>query len=98
MATLTRDSVVCQARDVTTAPVDEELFMMRMESNSYYGLDAIGRHIWELLAESRTVAELCAALCAKYQVSAEQCEADVLHFLGSLAKDGVITVKNPAGA
>lgn len=92
MAILTRDSVVAQATDVTTAPVDRELFMMRIESNSYYGLDDIGRAIWELLATPRTVSELCIVLRTKYDVSAEQCETDVLHFLGALAKDGVVTI------
>ena len=29
--------------------------MMRLESNGYFGLDAVGRRIWELLDEPRTV-------------------------------------------
>ena len=59
----------------------QELAMMHLEKNAYYTLDSIGAAIWNLLEESRTVEALCADLCERYDVSREQCQADVLAFL-----------------
>jgi len=89
---LTATSVVVQAGDVLTANVDTELVMMRLESNGYFGLDAIGRRIWELIAAPRPVAAICAALVEEYAVAPDTCEADVLRFLQELVDYGVVAV------
>ena len=98
MNTLTTSSVVRQAGDVFSANIDAELVMMRLESNGYFGLDAIGRGIWELLAEPRSVSAICAALVAEYDVAPAACAADVLHFLNELVAYGVVAVENPHAA
>ena len=85
-----RNTTVHRVNDVMTADVDNELVMMRLESNGYFGLDAIGRRIWELLDEPRTVAQLCALLCEEYEVSAEECERDLLHYLKELEAHGLL--------
>lgn len=92
---LTSASVVSQASDVLSAAVDTELVMMRMESSGYFGLDAIGRRIWELLDQPRTVAAICATLLNEYDVQPAECEADVLRFLGELVTYGVVVVRDP---
>ena len=91
---LDSSSVVARASDVMAAIVDDELVMIRLESDGYFGLDAIGRRIWELLDEPRTVGEICSSLLEKYDVQPADCEADVQRFLGELQEHGVITVEN----
>ena len=86
-------SVVKRADDVMAANVDDELVMLRMESNGYFGLDAIGRRIWEMLEEPRTVASICSTLLDEYDVDAAACEADVLYFLAELEKHGVVATQ-----
>jgi len=90
---LNRDSIVRRVDDVMTAEVDNELVMMRLESNGYFGLDTIGRRIWELLAEPRPVSRICAELLEEYDVSAEECERDVLHYLRELDGYGLLQVR-----
>ena len=85
--------MVRRANDVFSANIDTELVMMRLESNGYFGLDAIGRRIWELLAAPRTVSAICTALAAEYDVAPAECEADVVRFLGELAAYGVVDVQ-----
>ena len=87
---LNRNTTVHRVNDVMTADVDKELVMMRLESNGYFGLDAIGRRIWELMDEPRTVAELCTLLCDEYEVSAQECERDLLHYLKELEGHGLL--------
>jgi hypothetical protein len=90
---VTTRSVVAQAGDVLVANVDTELVMMRLESNGYFGLDAIGRRIWELIAQPQPVSAICARLLTEFDVTPDACEADVLGFLNELAGYGVITVQ-----
>jgi hypothetical protein len=69
--------------------------MMALESSRYYGLNRVGRRIWELLEEPTTVAALCARLVREFDVAPERCADEVLGFLGSLIQDG--TVRTQAG-
>ena len=75
-------------------PVDDELVIIHFDSNAYYGFDMIGRRIWELIEEPRTVADLCAALCEEYDVAPPRCESDVLSFLSELAESKVVESSN----
>jgi len=87
---LDRNSIVQRVDDVMSAEVDNEMVMMRLESNGYFGLDDIGRRIWELLGEARSVADICAELRAEYEVDEEDCERDVLRYLQELAEHGLL--------
>jgi len=87
---LKRDTIVRRVDDVMSAEVDNELVMMRLESNGYFGLDTIGRRIWELMVEPRTVGQICDQLQEEYEVSAEVCERDLLHYLRELDGHGLL--------
>ena len=52
-------SVVVRRDGLMTAPVDDEIVILNIESDNYVGLDSIGRAVWELIAEPREVIELC---------------------------------------
>lgn len=81
-----------------TSPMDKELAMMSMESNAYFGLDAIGRAIWEMLERPMTVNALCDGLLERFEVEPEQCLADVLPFLEELRGENMIQVGNARSA
>ena len=89
---LDRTTVVCRSDDVNAAHVGEEMVMMRLESDYYYGMDDIGRSVWELLEEPMSAADLCERLKTEYQVLQEQCEADLLEFLTKLQEEGIVRV------
>jgi Coenzyme PQQ synthesis protein D (PqqD) len=78
--------------DLLQATVGEELMMMDVESGCYFGLDSIGRRIWELIAEPATVGGICAQLTTEYDVAPEVCETEVLDLLGKLAEHRIIDV------
>jgi len=87
---LTIDTHVVRVSDVTSAEVDDELLMMRLESDAYFGLDDIGARIWALMEKPVRVGEVCSALVAEYDVTPEQCQRDVLLFLEDLAEKGLV--------
>lgn len=63
---------------LTTAELDGEVVMLSLETNRYYGLNAVGSRIWELLAQPMTLQQVCDVLMHEYAVSREQCEREVL--------------------
>ncbi len=91
---LTLESIVVRSQEVMTSPVDDEMVMMALESSRYYGLNRVGRRIWELLEEPTTVAALCARLVSEFDVAPERCADEVLGFLGSLIEDGTVRTQN----
>lgn len=76
---------------VLAADVDEHLVLLSHDLD-YLGLDPIGRRTWELLADPQTLSDLVQTLSGEYEVSQEQCRADVLAFMTSLAEHNLITV------
>lgn len=70
--------------------IDEEVILMSIEADSYFGLDPIASRIWELLEEPRSLQELTAILTEEYEVDADTCQQDVQELLDDMAGRGLI--------
>lgn len=93
MPTLSLDTVVARSEEPLTAEVDQELVMLDPRDSRYYGLDPIGRRIWELLERPRPVDELCAALQDEFDVPPETCRSDVFAFLEQLSDARLLEIR-----
>ena len=92
MAPVTLASQVVRSEDFITSTIDNDLVMMSLEKGTYYGLDAVGSHVWDQLAQPVTVQTLCHQLTEMFDVDLEQCQQDVLAFLTELQKENMIHV------
>ena len=91
--TVTLDSILCRSGEVLFAPVnDEQAVMMSVESQRYYGLDSVGKRIWELLEEPTTVAAVAERLLQEFEVDRQTCQAATLQFAQELIDHGVARV------
>lgn len=70
----------------------EECVMMSIEAGSYYGLNAVGSRIWELLESPKTVAQLCTQICEEFEVDERTCEDAVVKFVDDLIKNRIVHV------
>lgn len=86
-------SVVRQSEDQVSAEVDGEVVMMSVERGNYYGLDEVGSHVWDLIEKPTTVAAVCDAVMAEFDVERATCEGDVLKFLEELTEQGLIQIE-----
>jgi coenzyme PQQ synthesis protein D (PqqD) len=93
VADLTLESVVARRAEPLTAPVDGELVMLDPRRSRYFGLDAVGHRIWELLESPRSVGALCTELQREFDVDAESCQGDVLAFLEQLEKAELVELR-----
>jgi len=68
----------------------EETVMLNIETGQYLGFNVVGGRIWELIEEPITETELCERLMDEFDVSAEQCRAEVESFLVRVESAGAI--------
>lgn len=92
MEPITLNSRVVRSEDFITSTVDNDLVMMSLKKGTYYGLDTIGSHVWEHIAQPITVHDLCQTLTERFEVEPTQCQTDVLAFLNELQQEKMIHV------
>ncbi len=85
-------TTVARSNGLLAAKMDHEIVMLGLEQDEYFGLDAIGSRIWELLEQPMGVAELCKQLVASYEVDTKTCQQDTLDFLQELYAAKIITI------
>jgi PqqD family protein of HPr-rel-A system len=74
---------------VVSADLGGEAVLLDLASGTYFGLDAVGARIWQLLGQEADEDELVECLLAKYAADADQLRRDVRSFLGELRSWGL---------
>lgn len=90
---LTSNAIVARNDDALYSEVADGMSLMDIESGNYYHYDQTGAEVWKALDGTRTVASLCEALRADFDVDAETCLSDTLAFLDELHGLGLVIVK-----
>jgi hypothetical protein len=72
--------------------IDADLVLLEPESGKYFHINAIGARIWELIDTPQTYPSIITTLLSEYEVTREQCEAEVLPFLQKVHEKGFVTI------
>ena len=96
--TILRNSLVVAARDQVSCDLAGEVAILDMKSGIYYGLNALGARIWNLVQEPKIVSELCEIILEEYDVEADRCEHDILALLQELTAKGLVEIRNGTAA
>lgn len=89
---LSLDSTVVSAPQQVSTVLGEEMVILQVDDGVYYGLAAVGRSVWELIRQPRTVRELRDRLLDEYDVEAGRCERDLLELLQEMSDRRLIEV------
>ena len=81
---LVHPSVICRE-------LSDETVLLNIESGVYYGLDAVGTRVWQLIMQGRTIANVCDTMIEEYEVAAQVLHADVTRLVGELHDRGIVT-------
>ena len=84
------DKKLAPSDDAIASPVGDETVILHMKNGAYYGLDAVGTRIWELLKEGHSPAAICARMADEYDVAPDVLEADVRRLLGELEASEIV--------
>ena len=73
---------------------DGELVILSLSSGTYYGLNSVGAHIWQLLQQPRTIDEITKILIEEYDVERCCCEEELLALISDLDFHELVIFKN----
>ena len=73
--------------------VGEETVVLDLASGHYFGLDGVGKLIWESISDGQSLADAVDAIVAEYEVDKSQAEADVTAFADQLVERGLLALQ-----
>jgi hypothetical protein len=91
---ISTDSVVKAVREQLTSGLEGESVVLHLDSGKYFGFEAVGARIWELLQHPRKVSDIRDAVLREYDADPAGCERDLLAFLQEMQEAGLIEVKD----
>ena len=77
-------------KDVLFQEVGGETVLLDLDSERYFGLDAVGTRVWALINEGMALGEVINTLLEEYEVDRVTLESDVEALLESLREAGLI--------
>lgn len=77
--------IVATPQQVSTE-LGEESVILHLSSGTYFGLNETGAFVWQLIQTPRSLADICAAVAAEYDIDAQACRADICELLEGFAE------------
>jgi hypothetical protein len=70
-----------------------ESVILELQAGTYFSASDVGMAVWNYLQQPRHVTDVIAHIVNKYEVSADQAEAEILTFLQNLVDKGLVIVE-----
>ena len=77
---------VTVSSQVLTQMLDGEMMIYHLQEEHYYGLDAIGTRMWQLLTENSDVSAVIKNLTTEYNVDESVLIKDLVNLIEQLSK------------
>jgi hypothetical protein len=92
-------STLVAAEEQVSADLSGEVVILNMRSGEYFGLNAVGARIWELIQKPRTVLDVRDRLMEEFpEVDEAQCTRDLLDLVAELVDAQLVEVVATAEA
>ena len=88
---MTPDTTLTIPPQVMSRLVDDETVILDLESGMYFGLDGVGKRIWESIEAGSSLGEAAAQVASEYEVTEDQALADIIEFTSDLVERGLLT-------
>ena len=70
--------------------VGDETVLLDLASGIYFGLDGVGKRIWETVEDGQSLAQTVAVITAEFAVDEAQAHEDVIQFTIDLVERGLL--------
>jgi Coenzyme PQQ synthesis protein D (PqqD) len=84
---------ICE--DVIYQPLQNEVVLLNMTSQQYFGLNDVGTDMWKLLIEHRDVETVLECLCEEYSADKETLRRDLDTLIQGLLAEGLLKAAEP---
>ena len=79
--------------ELLAVDMDGETVMMDMESGNYFGVNAVGSHIWEVLETENKVTAIIETVSSQFEVKdGDTVQEDIMAFLGDMVEQRLVEV------
>lgn len=78
------DQIYKHTQAVQSLELEGETLITQVDSDQFFGLDDVSSKVWQALDGQKTVGTICQELFQQFEVSPDQCQADVVEFVQSL--------------
>ena len=90
---VTLDATIVPSEDAVFRELDDQAVLLNLATGIYFGLDAVGTHIWRLGAENGSLRWISEQLGAEYEAPADTIEHDLLTLAEALVSKGLWAVR-----
>jgi hypothetical protein len=90
---VTLDATIVPSEDAVFRELDGQSVLLNLATGIYFGLDAVGTHVWRLAAENGSLRWISERLGAEYEASADTIERDLLTLAEALVGKGLWAVR-----
>ncbi len=84
---------VVVSEHVATRSVDDELVLLNFDSETYYGLDAVGARMLEAVQATGTVGEALAVISQEFEVDERTLRDDLFELVSQLIAEGLVELR-----
>lgn len=95
-ATVTLNDFVVASSEVVYRSVGDEAVILDVTAGLYFGLEAVGRTVWEYIQQSRKVIDVLQHVQQGFDVERSKCAQDVCAFLAELQEKKLVRVSSQA--
>jgi hypothetical protein len=93
MLEISLDNRVTIHEDAVFRELDGEAVILQLEAGMYYGLDAIGTRLWQLIEAHGQLRPVLEAASAEFDVAPAVLERDLLELVSALAEKRLVVVQ-----
>jgi hypothetical protein len=93
MPPITLASTFILSKDAVFRDLDGEAVILHLESGTYFGLNAVGTRIWQLMERDGRLTAVLDALRAEYEATPDVLERDLLELVERLVEARLGEVK-----
>jgi hypothetical protein len=72
----------------------DEAVLLDLETETYFGLNAVGSRLWKLLTTAPTIRDAFAAMLLEYDVAPDELERDMTALIAELVDRGLLRTGN----
>ena len=89
MTPITLESRFIISKEALFRDLDGEAVILNLDAGTYYGLNAVGTRMWQLLERHGRLKPVFEELCREYDVAPNDLERDLIALVGRLAEVGL---------
>lgn len=72
--------------------MDGEAVILSLQNGKYYGVNAVGAFIWEMLQKPVSFEDIRSTAMHEYEIDENTCRREILAFLKKMSEEGLIEI------